>query len=313
MFLALAGGVGGAKLALGLTQVLPPDELMIVVNTGDDFYHLGLRICPDIDTVTYTLAGIANPDTGWGLRDETWNFMDFQGRLGADTWFRLGDKDLATHLERTRRLGAGETLSSITALFAKKLGIRHPVVPATDNEIMTIVKTPDGPLGFQEYFVRLKCEPVATGFDFSGAAKAQASQRLEKAFMRDDIEAVIICPSNPYVSIAPILAVPSIKRFLTTTRIPVVVVSPIIGGQAIKGPAAKMMKELGVAPSSIAVSDYYSRVASALVIDTADAHEAEPIRAHGMRVCVTNTVMTTNAEKTQLAEDVIAFARSLRG
>ena len=309
MFLALAGGVGGAKLALGLTKVLSPAELMIAVNTGDDFDHLGMRVCPDIDTVLYTLGGIANPETGWGQADETWNFMESLERIGGETWFQLGDRDLATHVERTRRLREGEALSAITADFAGRLGIHHQVVPATDQSLPTIVRTNKGALPFQEYFVGQQCAPTVTGFDFVGAERAEPSADISGAFKSGIIEAVIVCPSNPYVSIAPILAVPAISDFVSNAGIPVVVVSPIVGGQAIKGPAAKMMKELGVLPTALSIAQHYQDLATAIVIDTSDSGFSAPIQELGMETVVTNTVMITTAEKKRLAEEIITFLR----
>jgi len=312
MFLALAGGVGGAKLALGLTKVLSPEDLMIVVNTGDDFDHLGLRICPDIDTVLYTLGGIANPETGWGQADETWNFMTALERIGGETWFRLGDRDLATHVERTRRLRQGETLSAITRDFARRFGIRHRVVPGTDGSLSTIVRTDHGNLEFQDYFVRQQCAPAVTGFDFAGARHAKPSAAISEAIENEKIEAIIICPSNPYVSIAPILAVPAISDFVSNAGIPVVVVSPIVAGLAIKGPAAKIMAELGIPPSALSIAEHYRAIATAIVIDTADSGVSASIQELGMAPLVTNTIMKTDTDKTRLAGEIIAFLRSSR-
>lgn len=309
MYLALAGGVGGAKLAYGLAQVLQPEGLKIVVNTGDDFDHLGLRICPDVDTVLYTLGGIANPETGWGQMDETWNFMEALDRVGGETWFRLGDRDLATHVERTRRLLAGDTLSAVTADFAGRLGISHAIIPATDAPVPTIVRTTEGDLPFQEYFVKRQCAPVVTGFDFIGAAQAVPPPDLLSAFDSGSVEAVIVCPSNPYVSISPILAVPAISDFLKTADVPMIVVSPIVGGQAIKGPAAKMMTELGDLPSALAIANHYRDLATAIVIDHADAGLAASIEKAGMEVLITSTVMKTAADKARLADDILRFAR----
>jgi LPPG:FO 2-phospho-L-lactate transferase len=312
MFLALAGGVGGAKLAFGLTKVLSQDDLMIVVNTGDDFDHLGLRICPDIDTVLYTLGGIANPETGWGQAEETWNYMGALERIGGETWFRLGDRDLATHVERTRRLQKGEPLSSVTADFAHRFGIHHRIVPATDQPLPTVVRTDQGDLPFQEYFVRQQCAPTVTGFDFVGAARAEPSPAVSKAFESGMIEAIIICPSNPYVSIAPILAVPAIADFVSNAGVPVVVVSPIVGGLAIKGPAAKMMTELGILPSALSIARHYRDIATAIVVDKADSDIAAAIQELGMEPLVTNTFMQTADEKIRLAEEIIAYLRSSR-
>jgi LPPG:FO 2-phospho-L-lactate transferase len=311
MYLAFAGGVGGAKLALGLSSILPPEDLLVVVNTGDDFDHLGLRICPDIDTVTYTLAGIANPETGWGVQGETWNAMDALGQLGGETWFSLGDRDLATHIERTQRLQSGETLSAVTARFAKKLGVRHHIAPATDDPIRTIVNTTDGPMPFQEYFVKRQCAPVVTGFEFAGASTAKPSTAVASAFDSGEIEWIIYCPSNPYVSIAPIIAVPAIGDFIRNSGVPVIAVSPIVGGNAIKGPAAKIMRELGRASTALAVAEHYRDSVSAMVIDTVDSADADAVRALGLQVVVTDTVMKSDAEKARLADETLAFARTL--
>lgn len=308
MYLALAGGVGGAKLALGLSQVLPTDDLTIVVNTGDDFTHLGLRVCPDLDTILYTLAGIANPETGWGQSNETWSFMEALDRIGGETWFRLGDRDLATHVERTKRLQEGETLSAVIADFAARLGISHPIVPATDDPLPTIVQTAEGDLPFQEYFVRRQCAPAVSGFQFPGADRTQPSPPLSRALESGQIEGIIICPSNPYVSIAPILAVPALSDFVSNADIPVIVVSPIVGGKAIKGPAAKMMQELGDLPSALSVAKHYQQLATTFVIDSADSDLVPQIETLGMEVLVTGTVMNTIAEKAQLATDILAFA-----
>ena len=303
--LALAGGVGGAKLALGLARNLPPDKLIIAVNTGDDFTHLGLRICPDLDTVMYTLAGIANPDSGWGIKDESWNVIAALERLGGPAWFRLGDQDIATHLERTRLLANGKSLSEVTGHLCRRLGIKHRIVPATDDRVSTIVQTEDGPLPFQDYFVRLQCNPVVRGFEFSGANRAAPSPVLSAAFENGGIEAVILCPSNPFVSIAPILAVPHIREVIAADNLPVWVVSPIVGGSAIKGPTAKMMRELAIEPSCLSVAEQYRNLATGIVIDTVDADTATQIDATGLQVMVTDTVMTTDDDKVRLAREVL--------
>ena len=303
--LALAGGVGGAKLALGLARNLPPEKLIIAVNTGDDFTHLGLRICPDLDTVMYTLAGIANPDSGWGIKDESWNVIAALERLGGPAWFRLGDQDIATHLERTRLLANGKSLSEVTGHLCRRLGIKHRIVPATDDRVSTIVQTEDGPLPFQDYFVRLQCNPVVRGFEFSGANRAAPSPVLSAAFENGGIEAVILCPSNPFVSIAPILAVPHIREVIAADNLPVWVVSPIVGGSAIKGPTAKMMRELAIEPSCLSVAEQYRNLATGIVIDTVDADTATQIDATGLQVMVTDTVMTTDDDKVRLAREVL--------
>src|SRR6185503_2850541 len=251
---ALAGGVGGAKLAHGLAQILPPEDLTVIVNTGDDFEHYGLNICPDLDTVCYTLAGLANPTTGWGRINESWNVIENISKLGGPAWFRLGDQDLGTHLERTRRLKGGESLSQITKDFCKAWGIGHTVLPMSDQPVRTIVETEAGELAFQEYFVHHRCEPKVKGFRFEGADRAEAVPEAKAALQSAD--AVVICPSNPWVSIDPILKIIPIKNK------PVYAVSPIIGGETVKGPAAKMYRELGIEPSALAVANHYRGLAT---------------------------------------------------
>ena len=244
--LALSGGVGGAKLALGLYRVLPPGALTVVANTGDDFEHLGLAISPDLDTLLYTLAGIDNPATGWGRRDETWNFMAALERLGGETWFKLGDGDLATHVERTRRLAAGESLSQITDDFRRRLGISARLLPMSDDPVRTRLLTAEGWLDFQDYFVRRQCAPIVREIAFAGAAAARPHPDFLAALADPALRMVVICPSNPLISIDPILSLPGVREALRACRAPVVAVSPIIGGKAVKGPTAKMMAELGL-------------------------------------------------------------------
>lgn len=311
--LALAGGVGGAKLAHGLAMSLGPADLVVAVNSADDFEHLGLPISPDLDTVMYTLAGLDNPETGWGVVGESWAFMEALERLGGETWFRLGDKDLATHVERSRRLAAGETLSAVTAALCARLGIGHAVAPMSDDRVRTIVRTPDGAhLAFQDYFVRLRCAPEAAGFEFDGAAVALPSPPLA-AVMRAGVAAVMVCPSNPYVSVDPILAVPAIGAFVRDRSVPCVAVSPIVGGAALKGPAAKMMRELGVDASALGIARHYAGVVDGLIIDRVDAGLADAIEAEGMKTLVTDTVMRSNDDKARLARAALDFARALEG
>src|SRR5688572_30189476 len=240
--LALAGGVGGAKLALGLAGVLPAEALTVLVNTADDFEHLGFSISPDLDTVMYTLAGVANPETGWGRRDESWTVMEALGALGGETWFRLGDKDLATHIERTRRLHAGETLSAVTRDLARRLGVSPALVPMSDDPVRTMVLTDQGELAFQDWFVRLRCGPAVRSVRFAGAETAAPHPVLRQLV---GLRGLIVCPSNPFVSVAPILALPGVRAEIERVAVPRVAVTPIVGGQAIKGPAAKMLAELG--------------------------------------------------------------------
>ena len=308
-YVALSGGVGGAKLALGLCDVLEdPGLLTVVANTGDDFDHLGLRVCPDLDTLTYTLAGLANPETGWGRAGESGAFMAALGALGGETWFFLGDRDLAIHVERTRRLRAGESLSAVTAALCGRLGIRARIVPMSDDPVPTIVETEDGPLAFQHYFVRERCQPRVVGFRHEGAAQARPPSGLLDALAAPSLGAVIICPSNPYISIDPILAVPGVCAALAACPAPVIAVSPIVGGRAVKGPTAKMMAERGIAPGAAAIARHYEGLIDGFVLDEADRAEAAGIAATGMAVEVTATVMTSRAAKQALAQAVLAFA-----
>lgn len=296
---ALAGGVGGAKLAHGLAQVLSSEDLTVIVNTGDDFEHYGLYICPDLDTVCYTLAGMANPETGWGRVDETWNVIQNAATLGGPNWFNLGDRDLGTHLERTRRLKLGQTLTHITEDFCKAWNVKPRVLPMSDQPVRTIVETKEGDLAFQEYFVHRRCEPPVNGFRFEGVDHAEPAPGTREAIHSAD--AVIICPSNPWVSIDPILSV--IKRI----EKPIFAVSPIIGGQTIKGPAAKMFRELGIEPSALAVANHYCDRISGFVLDTVDQQLQEPIRSLNMHTLVTNTLMQSLDNRKQVASDVLDF------
>jgi LPPG:FO 2-phospho-L-lactate transferase len=309
---ALAGGVGGAKLALGFARTLEPKDLTIVVNTGDDFEHLGLRISPDLDTVMYTLAGLSNPETGWGLAGETWNFLDAVSRLGGETWFRLGDRDLATHVERTRRLHNGDLLSQVTQAFCQQLGIQAEVIPMTDDPVYTVVHTDEGALPFQEYFVHRHCEPRVRDFEFLGITSARPQVRLLETLAFADL--IVYCPSNPYVSIAPILNLPGVRPMLASRRsggVPIVAVSPIVGGSALKGPAAKMMVELGLESTVTALAEHYVGAIDGLIIDHVDADAASKIEALGLDVLVTNTVMHTDGDKIQLAQEVLQFGKNL--
>jgi LPPG:FO 2-phospho-L-lactate transferase len=296
---ALAGGVGGAKLAHGLAQNLPPKDLTIIVNTGDDFKHFGLYICPDLDTVCYTLAGLANPETGWGRVNETWNVIGNASKLGGPGWFKLGDQDLGTHLERTRRLKEGQCLSDITRDFCRAWGIEHTIVPMSDQPVRTIVETEEGELAFQEYFVHRRCEPRVKGFRFDGADHAEAADEARVAI--ESADAVVICPSNPWVSIDPIL------RVIKKIEKPVIAVSPIIGGKTIKGPAAKMYRELGIEPSALAVANHYRGLATSFVLDTVDKQLKGEIMGLSMQILVTNTVMNSLDDRSRLAQDILDF------
>ena len=302
---ALAGGVGGAKLAHGLAQILPAEDLTIIVNTGDDFEHYGLYVCPDLDTVCYTLAGLANPDTGWGRVDETWNAFENASKLGGPDWFKLGDKDLGTHLERTRRLNDGQTLTQITKAFCSAWGIEHTVRPMSDQPVRTIVDTDEGELAFQEYFVHRRCEPRVKGFRFDGVEKAEPAPQVCEALRSAD--AIVICPSNPWVSIDPILRVLSPLLSGEGSGLRVVAVSPIIGGQTVKGPAAKMYREMGIEPSALAVAKHYHGLATGFVLDEIDKQLKGDIMGLNMRTLVTNTLMDSLDKRSQLAKDMLSF------
>jgi LPPG:FO 2-phospho-L-lactate transferase len=305
---ALAGGVGGAKLADGLARSLPPENLAVIVNTADDFEHLGLSISPDLDTVTYTLAGIANPETGWGRGDESWNFLQVLETLGGPTWFQLGDRDLALHIERTRRLAQGETLSRVTADLAGRLGARQVILPMSDDRVRTYVDTDRGGLPFQEYFVLHRCQPQVRGFRFEGSREARPAPGVLEAIAAAD--AIIFCPSNPWVSLDPILSIRAIASAVMAK--PVVGVSPIVGGKALRGPAAKMFAELGIEPSPLNVADHFKAYLKAFIIDQQDGSYQDEIQGLDLEVLVTNTVMRTVEDRTRLAGEVLAMAAGMR-
>jgi LPPG:FO 2-phospho-L-lactate transferase len=306
--LALCGGIGGAKLVLGLDAALGAGGLTVIVNTGDDFEHLGLHVAPDLDTVLYTLAGLSDPARGWGRTDESWNFMGALRELGGETWFALGDKDLAVHVERTRRLRAGETLTAIVADMARRLNIETRIVPMTDDAVRTIVHTPEGPMPFQHYFVRHACKPIVTSISFAGASAARPNPVLLSAVVDPSLVAIVICPSNPYLSVDPILAVPGLREALQRATAPVIAVSPIIGGKAVKGPTAKIMKELGVAVTTREIYRHYHGLIDGLVIDEADAADADRV---DVKAVVSRTLMKSIDDKRNLARDVLAFAGRL--
>lgn len=303
--LYLSGGVGGSKLALGLANVLPPERLRIVANTGDDFDHLGLRVCPDIDTLVYTLSGRVNEETGWGRADDSGAFMGAVRELGGPDWFFLGDRDLAMHVERTRRLREGDRLTTITAELAAALGVGPQILPMSDAPAPTVVLTRDGPIAFQDYFVRLRAAPAVTGFTLIGGGRAQATPEFRATLADPGLAGIIIGPSNPFISIDPILALPGVREALKASPAPVLAVSPIVGGDAIKGPTAKMMRELGQEPSSTAVARLYGDIVDRLVIDPADRAEAAAIAALGPEVTVVPTLMRTLADKTALARAIL--------
>jgi LPPG:FO 2-phospho-L-lactate transferase len=305
---ALCGGVGGAKLAQGLAMALPPGDLSIIVNTGDDFEHLGLYISPDLDSVTYALAGWSDPIRGWGRRDETWTFMQALKGLGGDTWFQLGDGDLALHVLRTRLLAEGATLSEVTTQLCRALGITARVLPMSDDGVRTRVLTPDGWLDFQDYFVRRQCRPVVRAFEFVGADEARAQPHALAALRRQDLRAVIVCPSNPFVSIEPILAVPGIRAALQEREYPVIAVTPIIGGKAIKGPAAKMLSELGLDVSAASVAARYAGLIDGFIVDETDAM---PESLPPLRFFRSATLMNSDGDRLRLAREVLHAADAL--
>lgn len=306
--LALCGGVGGAKLAAGLAAVLPPEQLTIVINTGDDFEHVGLSVSPDIDTVVYTLSGLSDEVRGWGVANESWQAIEQLGRLGEPDWFRLGDRDLAMHIARTRRLRAGETLSEITADLAKRLGIAAALVPMSDDPVRTKVETEDGVLDFQRYFVAEQCRPIARAIGFAGAREARPSPGFAAALAREDLGAVIYCPSNPYLSIDPLLSLPGVRQQIAALKAARVAVSPIVSGQAIKGPTAKLMTELGASVDVVGVARHYQGLIDKLIIDEADAAEAPRIEGLGIAVQTAPAIMRSQADRIALAKATLAAA-----
>jgi len=310
MIVALAGGVGGAKLAQGLYLALPPDELAVIGNTADDFTHFGLRISPDLDTVLYTLAGLANPAQGWGVEGDTTRTLDLLKRYGAEDWFLIGDLDFATHIRRTQLLGAGQSLTEVTAALARGLGVRAALLPMCDEPVASIVETPDGPLAFQDYFVRRRHQDPVSAISFDGVAAATVPAEVAAALAAAD--AIVLCPSNPIVSIGPILAVPGFRELLTRVPGPKVAVSPIIGGRVLKGPADQMLAGLGHDVSSLGVARLYQDFLDGLVLDEEDAALAPEIEALGMRVLVTRTIMGGADDRRRLADEVLAFAETAR-
>ena len=302
--LAITGGVGGAKLALGLSKILTPDELLFLVNTGDDFQHLGLEISPDLDSLLYALSGKNNPELGWGRANETWACISELEELGADSWFRLGDRDLALHLVRTQMLNQGATLQKVADRLSESLGIDHRIAPMSNDKISTTVNTPNAKLAFQEYFVREQSEPAVIDFDFEGIEKSTPNPVVMSWL--DECDGIIICPSNPYVSVDTILSVPKYRDAFQSK--PVIAVSPIVGGLAIKGPAAKMMTELGVPPTPIAVAKHYGSLLSGFVLDQTDHEQAKDIPIPSI---VTQTIMLTLQDRIGLAEQCVRFLEEI--
>ena len=302
----MSGGVGGAKLVLGMSRVLNSEEFVVVANTGDDFVHLGLHVSPDIDTLVYTLAGLVDEERGWGLKDESWNFLGAVRDLGGETWFNLGDKDLAMHVERTKELKAGVSLSQVTKKLSAALGVKIDIVPMADSSVATMILTDDGPLAFQHYFVRDKCNPKVKGFKFEGLDKARPAEGINR-FNAVKQRALLIAPSNPFVSIDPILHISNLKEtFKESCRVKLAV-SPIVGGIAIKGPAAKMMMELGIPSTATEVARHYSDLIDGIVIDEVDREQVRQIENLGIKTFVTKTVMSTIDDKIGLAAECIEF------
>ena len=307
LVLALAGGVGGAKLALGLTRILPPERLIIVVNTGDDEEFHGLHVSPDLDTMTYTLSGLYNQETGWGMSGDSFNTLGMLNRLGSDTWFNLGDLDFAMHIRRTELLRHGATLSEVTAELTGRLGIQHSVIPMSDDPVRTVLDTDAGTLAMQEYFVRYRAEPKVDAIRYVGAAAAKPSPAFAKALQ--ECETIIFCPSNPYLSVAPIMAIPGVRDAISARSGNRIAVSPIVGGAAVRGPAGKIMAELGGTVSSVGVAREYRDLCDILVVDSQDADLADDISHEGIHPVVTNTIMNDDADKIALAKSVLELAR----
>ena len=309
LVLALAGGVGGAKLALGLSRILPPERLAIVVNTGDDERFHGLHVSPDVDTMTYTLSGLYNPETGWGIEGDTFETLQMLNLLGADTWFNLGSRDFAMHIRRTELLTQGLSLSQVTSQLTARLGIDHPIIPMSDQPVRTILDTDAGTLSMQEYFVKSRAEPVVNSISYVGSADAQPSPEFAAAL--DAATAIVFCPSNPFLSVAPILAIPGVRDAIAAHCAPRVAVSPIVGGTAVRGPAGKIMQELGAEVSAVGVAREYREICDVLVLDSQDEGLSGAVAAEGVEAAVMPTIMQTDEDKVQLAKRVLALADDL--
>jgi LPPG:FO 2-phospho-L-lactate transferase len=303
----LTGGVGGAKLVLGLAHAMSPERISAIVNTGDDFHHLGLFVSPDMDTLLYTLAGKANPAQGWGREGETWSFMEALRSLGGEDWFQLGDGDLALHVLRTMRLARGDMLAAISRDFAAAWGVKVAMLPMSDDPVSTHLTTDEGELAFQRYFVERRCAPFVRAIRFEGASEAVPAPGVIEAILDPETRAILIAPSNPYLSIDPILAVPGISAALKSASAPVVAVSPIVGGQAVKGPTAKLMGELGVAITPGAVADHYAGILDTMLVDERD--DAGDI---GMATASADTLMTTLDDRIRVAKAALALADRVR-
>lgn len=303
--LALSGGVGGAKLALGLSKILAAEQLTVVANTADDFEHMGLHVSPDLDTVMYTLAGLNNQEQGWGLAGESWSMLSAMEQLGGETWFRLGDRDIATHLRRSQLLADGQSLTKITDTLCKQLGVSHTLLPMSNDPVRTFIDSDQGELPFQHYFVREQCQPIVKGFSFKGLESARATPELMALLADPNLQAVIICPSNPFVSVDPILKLSGVKEALKASAAKVIAISPIVAGAALKGPAAKMMQELSMPVTADAVARYYGDLLDLFVIDESDATLSDSMIQSGMEVAVTNTIMKSLEDRKNLASFVM--------
>ena len=307
--LVLCGGVGGAKLAYGLSKLTAPEEIVFLVNTGDDFIHLDLYISPDLDTVMYTLAGVNDPKKGWGVEEETWNALGSLKKYGLDTWFQLGDKDLATHIRRTQLLKEGLKLSEVTRNLSSQLGLKHKILPMSESPVQTMIQTDQGKLSFQEYFVKHKCVPKIENINFLESEVAEIPTALEELIRGNKFTGVIICPSNPYLSVDPILSIDKIKTFLLETKIPILAVSPIIDNDSIKGPTAKIMEEMKIEPSVDAIAAHYSGLINILVIDKKDKGNQANISS--IDYLVESIYMENNEDKVSLAKVCLEELRKL--
>lgn len=307
---ALSGGIGGAKLAVGLQEVLPPGDLTVIVNTADDFEHWGLTVCPDLDTVMYTLAGVHDEKNGWGRADESYTVMDSMGKIGAEEWFTLGDRDMATHLRRTEWLRQNISLTEVTERLRRSFGVPSTILPMSDNSVQTLVHTDEGDLPFQHYFVRCRCEPMVIDLTYVGADKAHPSDAVLDAIA--DADAIVLCPSNPYLSIDPILSVRGLKQAVRKANKPKIAVSGIVGGEAIKGPAAKMMMEMGKDVNPLTVIQHYGDLINGFVLDERDKNQRSSVEKSGtVELMVTNTVMDSMEIKRELASNILEFAKTI--
>ena len=305
----LAGGVGAARFLDGLARVFPPEMITVIVNTGDDLQYLGCHISPDIDIVTYTLAGMVDPQLGWGIKEDSHNCLDQLGKYSAETWFRIGDRDFATHLLRTAFLQQGFTLSEVTEKIRNSLGVRVRVIPMTDNIVLTKIKTPRGMLEFQEYFVKRKFEDQVEDVSYEGASQASPAPGVVPAIEKSDL--IILCPSNPILSIGPILAIPAIRDAVAKTHAKLLGISPIVGGKAVKGPLDTIMENLGLEVSPFGVAQLYRGLLKGYVIDIIDKSVRSKIEGLGMKVLTTGTIMSSPESKTRLAQETLRFAETI--